>query len=81
MPIYSVQFALIFSDATSRRISFNDVSEESLNFVKRKLVALNDDMPEAFSKTFVSNNGASCIGIKDAKIIGKEEVEIYNANS
>lgn len=77
----TVQFALVFEDATTRTIKFNNVSEDAIGDVKEKLVALNDDMPAAFASTFVSNDGASCILIKNGKIIVSEEEELYNANS
>lgn len=77
----AVQFSLVFEDASTRNIKFNDVSESAILNVKDKLMTLNKNMPAAFASTFVSNDGASCILIKNAKIIYTEEEEIYNANS
>lgn len=76
----AVQFVLVFQDADTRRIKFNDVSSSVLMYVKGKIQALNQNMPEAFASTFVSNNGAKCIQIKDAKIIETTEEVIYNAS-
>lgn len=77
----NVQFTLVFSDATSRRIKFTDVEQSATAEVKDKIMDLNYAMPPAFASTFVSNDGASCIKITNASIIQIEEEVIYNVNS
>lgn len=74
-----VVLTLAFRDATDRNFKFNGVASTALPDVKDKVLAINENMPEYFAKTFVSDNGADCIMISAAKIIVTEEEVIYNA--
>lgn len=75
----SVKLKLVFEDATSRNFTFNGVEASALSGVKRKVLAINADMPTNFKQTFVSASGALCREISEAKIISTEEEVIYSA--
>lgn len=74
-----VVLTLAFRDATDRNFKFNGVDASVVADIKDKIYAINDDMPEYFAKTFVSDNGADCIMISAAQIITTEEEVIYSA--
>lgn len=71
---------LVFADSTSRTYTLNGMEQEAVPDVKDKILALNENMPENFKRTFVSNNGAQCATIANAKIVSIEEEVIYRAS-
>lgn len=75
----SVIITLAFKDSTSRNYTFSGVEEEAVGDVKEKVQAINAAMPETFSRTFVSNDGAECVMISAARIVTTEEEVIYSA--
>lgn len=74
-----VVLTLAFRDATDRNFKFNGVDLSAIADIKDKVNAINDNMPEYFSKTFVSDTGADCIMISGAQVITTEEEVIYSA--
>lgn len=74
-----VVLTLAFRDATDRNFKFNGVDQSAISQIKDKVLAINDDMPEYFAHTFVSDTGAECIMISAAQIITTEEEVIYSA--
>lgn len=76
----NVVITLAYEDSTSRNYTFNGVEAENLAFVKTRVKQLNKNLPEAFKKTFVSNEGHECAMISKAQIVTTEEEEIYSVN-
>ncbi len=76
----NVVLTLAFQDSTSRNYTFSGVDETATPDVKDKVLAINANMPENFARTFVSNNGARCVMIADAKIVTIREEVIYSAS-
>ena len=75
-----VQLTLVYSDATTRNLTFNGVEEEAIPDVKEKVQAINANMPAVVAATFVSANGAPVTMIRSAKIITTQEEVIYRAS-
>lgn len=78
--VRSVKLKLVYSDATTQTITFNDVDSSVLPNVKAKVKAINAYMPPAFAYTFVSKNGAPCTMISQAQLVFTTEEVIYNAS-
>ncbi len=76
---YNVAITLAYQDAEKRTYTFSGVEAAELEEVRDRVIAINNNMPAAFSRTFVSNSGASCVMIASAKITVIEEEVIYNA--
>lgn len=70
---------LAFRDATDRTFKFNGIDPENVDAIKSKVNAINDNMPDYFAQTFVSDAGAECIMISGAQVITTEEEVIYSA--
>lgn len=75
-----VQLTLVYSDATTRNLTFNGVDSTATGSVKAKVKAINANMPAVVSATFVSANGAPVTMIRSAKIITTQEEVIYRAS-
>lgn len=74
-----VVLTLAFADATDRNFKFNGVEDSAVPAMKGKILRINENMPESFKTTFVSDNGAQCIMISAAQVILTEEEVIYSA--
>ncbi len=83
--VNSVKIKLAYTDATSRTYTFNGVDDSAILNVKARVLtiknAINDNNADgqAFKETFVSEGGAQCVGITDARIITTEQEVIYSA--
>lgn len=74
------KITVLYQDATSRTYTLPDLRDEALTDIKSKVKAINQNMPENFSTTFISENKAPAIKIGKAQIISTEEEVIYSAN-
>ena len=73
----TAKVTLSYADKTTRIVTFGGVSIAGASF-KANCKALNANLPTEFAQTFVSESGASCIGIEAAQFITQETEEIYN---
>lgn len=76
----SVILTLAFQDATDRKFKFNGVDADKIDAVKIKVITLNQNMPQSFKTTFVSDTGAECVMISAAQAVQTEEEVIYHAS-
>lgn len=77
---YSVVLTLVFQDMTTRNYTLTGMDESAYPYVRRKVQAINANMPTNFSQTFVSEYGSPCASISKAKIVNVQEEVIYRAN-
>lgn len=76
-----VNLTLTYTDASSKTISFNDVSSTRTTIqIADAVSSINNNMSDAFKQTFLSTNGAHCASIGKAQVIQTEEEVIYSAS-
>ena len=73
-----VTLKLMYEDASTRTITFSDVEPEALRYVKSKVLAINENVPEVMKQTFVSASGSPFLWISEAIITETEERVIYD---
>lgn len=80
----NLKITLVYDDATKRSYTFNGIDGQGAMGAKFKIIALNESLKAgtatSFANTFVSNNGAPCIMINEAKVILTEQEVIYSAS-
>ncbi|MBQ3434414.1 MAG: hypothetical protein IJP68_07230 [Selenomonadaceae bacterium] len=79
----SAVLTLEYDDASTRNITFNDVSTSALANIKDRAMSLNTTLADsiqgaAYHETFISDTGAPITRIKAAKYVVTEESVIYN---
>lgn len=73
---------LEYEDATTRSVTFNDVSTSALGNIKANAITLNATIADsvtgaAYKETFISDEGAPIKRISKAKYTTTEETVIY----
>ena len=72
-----VKISIAYQDATSRTLSFKNVTDQAQLSIADKVQSLNAAPSAAFQTTFRSTNNAPATGIGKAQIITTEEDVIY----
>ena len=78
----SASLTLEYTDATTRTVTFSDVSTAALGNIKANAMALNTTLADsvagaAYHETFISDDGAPIRKISKAKYTTTEETVIY----
>lgn len=72
-----IKLSIAYQDATSRSLTFKNVTSQAQLQIASKVQALNANPSAAFQTTFRSINNAPATGIGKAQIVTTEEEVIY----
>ena len=72
-----VKLSIVYQDATTRTITFQNVTDQAQLSIADKVQSLNAAPSAAFQTTFRSSNNALATSIGKAQIITTEEEVIY----